>query len=181
MKRTLVGGLVLLLSAALAGSGCSGYYGTSVEARYSSGYHSADWYYRDGLRLYRLGYYDRAIVQFRLAIDLEPDYWEAHYYLGDCYYNIGQYDRAVTYYDRVLVLHSDPVWVTKVNYNIGLVYEKTGKYDRAVERYDRALKVKPGYGPAKQAKTRLLKSRVKDVEKGNRDRGRGRGRGRDKD
>jgi len=120
-------------------------------------------------------------VQFRLAIDLEPDYWEAHYYLGDCYYNLGYYDRAVTYYDRVLVLHSDPVWATKVNYNIGLVYEKTGKYDRAVERYDRALKVKPGYSPAKQAKTRLLKSRVKDVEKGNRDRGRGRGRGRDKD
>jgi|GEM_PF-4422277 len=40
MKRTLVGGLILLLSAALAGSGCSGYYGTSVEARYSSGYHT---------------------------------------------------------------------------------------------------------------------------------------------
>ncbi len=32
MKRTLVGGLVLLLSAALASSGCSGYYGTTVEA-----------------------------------------------------------------------------------------------------------------------------------------------------
>ncbi|MCI0597377.1 MAG: tetratricopeptide repeat protein, partial [candidate division Zixibacteria bacterium] len=105
-----------------------------------------------------------------------PDYWEAHYYLGDCHYNLGYYDRAIPYYDRVLVLHSDPVWVSMVNYNVGVVYEKTGKRDRAVERYNRALKVKPGYVPAKRAKTRLLKAKVKDVEK----RGRGR-RGRDKD
>ncbi len=166
MKKTFVGGLALALIAALAGNGCGGYHATGVSASYESpGHRSTIWYYNDGMRLYRMGYYDRAIVQFRIAVERDPDFWEAHYYLGDCYYQTGHYDRAVVYYDRVLVLHPDPVWVSRVNYNIGLVYEKTGKYDHAVVRYDRALKVKPGYGPAKRAKNRLIQVKIKPEKK----------------
>ena len=171
MRRTLIGGLALMLVASLPG--CSGYYRTSVAAGYESPeYHTAVWYYRDGMRLYRMGYYDRARIQFELAIEENPSYWEAHYYLGDCYYRVGYYDRSLDQYNLVINLQSDPVWVSKVEYNIGVVYEKTGRYSDAGWHYDRSLKVKPNYGPAKQAKSRLIKYKGPD----GRQRGHGRGR-----
>ncbi len=177
MRRILIGGLIAMASA-LGMGGCAGYgYRTVVVAEESTPVYGARVYFRNGMHLYERRYYDQATVQFQLAIDQDPSYWEADYYLGDCNYRLGYYDRAVTYYDKVLVLQSDPVWVTKVQYNIGVVYEKQGNYGDARSRYELALKANPDYGPAKQRHARLMSKKFKQ-DKDENDRGRGKKKGR---
>ncbi|MCI0329462.1 MAG: tetratricopeptide repeat protein [candidate division Zixibacteria bacterium] len=173
MRRIILWGLVSIMST--VGLGCGGYTHAVVVAESTPGHiQAARVHFRNGMRLYERGYYSRAALQFELCIEQDPSYWEAHYYLADCYRELSYYDRCLDHYYVVLDLYHEPVWVARVQYNIGIVYERQGKYGDARTRYELALKAKPGYGPAKKSRDRLLSKRIKEVKA---DEGRKRGRG----
>ncbi len=162
MKKIIVGALVVVLSLLIPLSCANRTLSQNIaEAQFKNRgqMRAAQVHFKKGMRLYERGHYRRAMLEFKLAVNLFPSYWEAHYYLADSYRLLGFYDLCLVHYDRVLVLYPAPVWVARVEFNIGTVYEKRGTYRLASLHYDRALKARPGFGPAQKAKFRLVKSR----------------------
>ena len=174
MRRIAAWGLIVFLSVLIPISSANRTVGANqAEARYRNRgqLRSAQVHFRNGMRLYDRGDYRRAVVEFKLAVNLYPSYWEAQYYLGDSYRLLGFYDLCLTHYDRVLVRSPGPVWFARVESKIGTVYEKRGSYRLAGLHYDRSLKAKPGFGPAQKAKFRVVKYKG-GKDWGGRDRGR---------
>lgn len=163
MRRIILWGLIAVMST-LGLGGCTGYTRTVVVAESDDGYRSARFYFRNGMRYYQRGNYSRARVQFELAVEQDRSYWEAHYYLAECYRELDYYDRSIDHYTVVINLHREPVWVARANYNIGVVYERQGRYRDAHSRYESALKASPSFRPAKQSRDRLLSKRIKDIK-----------------
>ena len=183
MKKLIIGGLIVILSGLLPLSTANWTVSVNeVEAQFKNRgqRRKAEVHFRNGMRHYRAGHYRLATAEFKIAVNLYPGYWEAHYYLGDTYRLMGFYDLCLVHYDRVLVLYPQPIWIARVEYNIGTVYEKRGSYRLADLHYGRSLKAKPGFGPAQKAKFRLVKYKS---GKGWRDRDGGRNRdwGRDRE
>ncbi|MEW6621306.1 MAG: OmpA family protein [bacterium] len=75
------------------------------------------------------------------AIELYPDYAEAHNNLGDVYENLERYEDAITQYQEVVNKlrpdASDPY------FGLGDVYFKTGRYEEAKSWYEKGLKLNP--------------------------------------
>lgn len=59
--------------------------------------------YNQGLDHYKLGQYDKALVSFRKAIDLDPDYVDAYYNLGSILEYLQQYDAALVVFKQIIV------------------------------------------------------------------------------
>ena len=80
----------------------------------------------------------KEITLYKEAIELCPDYKEAHYNLGIIYKAQGKYDLAVNEYNEVIRI--DPGFV-KARNNLGIVYKIQGKYDDAIKEYEEAIKI----------------------------------------
>lgn len=79
-------------------------------------------------------------ILYKQAVDLCPDYAEAHNNLGDVYENLARYDEAIAEYEKASKLQ--PKMATPL-FSLGDVYLKTGRYQEAIEYYDRGLDLDP--------------------------------------
>ena len=120
---------------------------------------------RNGIRFYERGHYRKAIQQFELALAKDPDNWEAHFYLGECYRELRDWDRCLSHYHRVRDLRpGEPVWVAKLEFSIGLVHERCGRVAKAREHYDLALVAVPNYEPAVKGKARVVSKKYRNED-----------------
>ena len=89
----------------------------------------------------------QALEHYRKAVDLKPDYAEAHNALGAFYARRGDTDSAELHFMRAL---GNPFFSSPhiVYYNLGLLYEKRGESQRALEQYQQAVRLQPYYGLA---------------------------------
>ena len=81
-----------------------------------------------------------AIEDYVKAIELNPDYVDAHYNRGGAYVNKGDYDRAIEDYTKAIELNPDYADAYK---NRGFAYSGKGDYNCAIENYTRAIKLNP--------------------------------------
>jgi len=86
------------------------------------------------------GEYDKAMNDFRRAIDLNPRCAEAYYNLGLVLALKGDNDRAIENYDQALKLY--PNYAAAYN-NRGLVLANKKEFDRAIKDYGQALQITP--------------------------------------
>ena len=93
----------------------------------------------------RRGDWAAAEVEFRAAIDIEPDYREAHYNLANALVHRGDIDGAVAEYRDVIGL--DPAWPPAHN-NLGSVLVNRGDADAAIVELREAIRLKPDYALA---------------------------------
>lgn len=63
-------------------------------------YHAAN--YNKGVIYFRLGQYQKAIMNFHEAIRVKPDYAEAYYNLGIIYHTLGQYEIALKNFNEAI-------------------------------------------------------------------------------
>ena len=91
------------------------------------------------------GKLDEAIVCYRRALELKPDYAEAHNNLGAPCEEQGKLDDAVACYRRALELKPD---YAEAHNNLGNALKDQGKLDEAVACYRRALELKPDFAEA---------------------------------
>ena len=91
------------------------------------------------------GKLDEAIACYRRALELKPDYAEAHNNLGNALKDQGKLDEAVACYRRALELKPD---YAEAHNNLGIALKDQGKLDEAVACYRRALELKPDYAEA---------------------------------
>lgn len=95
-----------------------------------------------GLACNRKGLTDRAIVLYKTALSLKPDYAEAHNNLGYSYYTKKQLDEAIEQYEKAIKLM--PSFADAYN-NLGAVYGDKNRNDIALEYFKTAARLNPGF------------------------------------
>ena len=100
-------------------------------------------HYNVGIALGDRKRFDEAFVQFRQAVEINPDSAEAHYNLGvalDRYRQ--QMDEAIVHYERAVELKPEYV---QAQHNLGRALAARGRVDEAIAHYEKALELKPDY------------------------------------
>ncbi len=88
-----------------------------------------------------------AQAEFQKAVELDPNYAEAHHNLGLSYAEQGQWEQAIVAYRKAL---SMPVYSTPEvgYYNLGRAYAQVGKPKEAEDALRTAIQLQPKLGAA---------------------------------
>ena len=100
-------------------------------------------HFRRGWELNEKGDLDGAVVEYRAALQLNPNAAEAHYNLGLVLKRKGDLDGAVVEYRAALQLNPNDA---DAHYDLGLVLDRKGDLDGAIAEYRAALRLKPDDG-----------------------------------
>jgi len=100
-----------------------------------------------GLAAYKADRDEEAIEDFKQAVQLSPDFAEAHYRLGLAYNATKQTEEADKAFAEAIKAYEKITKQEPKNsdayYFLGLCYEKLGKYDEAVKALKEAVKNSP--------------------------------------
>jgi arylsulfatase A-like enzyme/Tfp pilus assembly protein PilF len=105
-------------------------------------------HYLIALDYYRLKDYRRAIERFQSALELNPTFALAAYYLGVAQVETGDLDGATASFIRTLEL--DPTNFSAA-YNLGAAYTRQKRVDAALQAFQRAVDIFPDYADAHEA------------------------------
>lgn len=84
----------------------------------------------------------QAADAYRQAIEVDPDFADAHCNLGSVYFNQGRRDRARTCFERAVEIEPQHV---EANLNLGTLCEECGADETALRHYRTALAADPLY------------------------------------
>lgn len=94
----------------------------------------AEVYFCGGVESFNTKDYEKAIEDFRKAIEIAPEHHQAYYNLGVIYYHTGDIKRAEDFWKKTLDFDSKN---PKVFLNLGILSYKNGKIDEAVSFWER--------------------------------------------
>jgi tetratricopeptide (TPR) repeat protein len=98
-----------------------------------------------GYSLLNLGDMEGAITQFRIALQLKPEFAEAHNNLGIAYGRKGMFDAAQLHLAEAVRIKPG---FTEAYNNLGIAYASTRQYDKALEQFQRAVELSPAFAEA---------------------------------
>jgi len=119
--------------------------------------------YNKGVVLIDSGNYADAILYFKKAVEIDPQFAFAWDNLGISYRHTNDYDNALYAYNKSLAI--DPKGQTPLE-NIPVVYEYQQKYDDAIQAYQGILNIYPDDPEAYYGAGRIYTYFKKDLEKG---------------
>ena len=93
----------------------------------------------------QIGKLDQAVLAFKKALLIKPDYAEAHYNMGNALKDQGKLEEALEAYKKALSIKSDYV---EAYLNIGNALKDQGKLEEALEAFNKALSIKSDYAEA---------------------------------
>ena len=82
-----------------------------------------------GLWFYQQGFYEKAVNEFKKALECSPRYARAHQSLGDAYFRMGMIDKAKTAYMAARKQDPDNINILE---NLGVIYANQGGYKKDV-------------------------------------------------
>ena len=91
------------------------------------------------------GRIDEAIAHYRKALEIKPDYAEAHTTWASPWRGRGRVDEAIAHYQKALETKPD---YAEAHNNLGLALAGRGQVDEAIAHYRKALEIKPDYAEA---------------------------------
>ncbi len=103
-------------------------------------FQSGDYHFNRALFYQQAKDWDKALVSYSRAAELDPDNADTYNNKGVIYKELGQYDRAVEELLRAVFLKPD---YGKAYNNIGVVYYLQNKYDEAIRNYRKAIEIDP--------------------------------------
>jgi tetratricopeptide (TPR) repeat protein len=86
------------------------------------------------------GKWDKAIVQYRKALAVKPNYVDAHVNLGVALERRGRLDEAIAHYRQALAINPNFV---NAYVNLGAALERQGRLDEAAAQCRKALEIAP--------------------------------------
>ncbi len=91
---------------------------------------------QQGEEAFAKGQWDEAVAHYRKALEIRPDYAEAHVKLGNVLTSGGQVDEAIAHYQKALQINPD--YAEAHNY-LGLALAGRGRVDEAIAHYRMAV------------------------------------------
>ena len=85
-------------------------------------------------------WYDKAIVHYTEAINLNSELAEAYTNRGVAYVNKGEMDKAIQDYNKAIDLNPE---YANAYYNRGVAYVNKGEMDKAIQDYNKAIDLNP--------------------------------------
>ena len=92
-----------------------------------------------------LGRLEQAVASYTKALQIKPDYAEAHNNLGAALSVLGKPGEAVASYDKALQIKPE---FADAHNNLGNALKALGKPEEAVASYNKALQIKPDFADA---------------------------------
>lgn len=118
---------------------------TLDESERGSAASAADEAYREGNRLLAEGHASDACSRFEEALDLAPEFAQAHNNLGAALQALGRLPEALERYLSALAFQPD---YPEAAYNAGNALQLLGRPAEALDYYHRALELRPSYAEA---------------------------------
>jgi len=97
-------------------------------------------YYNEGIKYYKAGEFENAVVAYRKAVKKDKKFAFAWDNLGICYRKLGNYKQAIKAYKKSLKL--DPKGRVPLM-NLPIAQEFLKEYDNAIESYEKFSKIYP--------------------------------------
>jgi len=97
----------------------------------------------EGNRLYGKGNYTDAEVEYKKALEKNPNSKEAQCNLGNSYYKQQRFDEAMREYGASSIAVKSPEDRSAMYYNIGNSLYRTNKFQEAVDAYKQSLRLNP--------------------------------------
>jgi GTP pyrophosphokinase len=97
-------------------------------------------HYENGNRFIKQGDIEKALSELKHAIDIAPDFAEAHYSLGLCFYQLTRWQEALEEYRIALKIAPDRAYIHS---NMGHALYRLGRLDEAFKEYNEAVKMEP--------------------------------------
>jgi protein O-mannosyl-transferase len=115
-----------------------------------------------GSALFEEGRVDEAIIHYKNALQIKPDFAEACLNLGNALLQKGCVDDAITQYRKALQIK--PAFAMAHN-NLGAIFRQEDRVDDAITEYQNALQIKPDYAEARLnlAKALMQKGRADEA------------------
>ncbi len=88
---------------------------------------------------------EMAVECFKKAVEIKPEFADAHYNLGLTFQELDQLDSAVKSYKKTLAIQANYV---KAYNNLGIIYKELGHMNDAVKSYEEALSHQPDFAEA---------------------------------
>jgi len=89
--------------------------------------------------------FDKAVINYKKSIEINPDYAEGHNNLGSALYKLGKFNESIDSYQRAIKIKPN---FTEAYNNLGLAFEELGKFNESIDSYQRAIKINPEYAEA---------------------------------
>jgi tetratricopeptide (TPR) repeat protein len=103
--------------------------------------------------LVKLKEIEAAIPHYAKALDLQPDYAEAHNNLGNAFSKQGKLKEALASYTKALEIRPN---YPEAQNNLGVALARQGRLNEAIAHFNEALRLKPDYVPARANLERAL-------------------------
>lgn len=97
-------------------------------------------YMRSGNKLYADSVYDKAEIEYRKAIELNPNGSEALYNLGNALLFQNKAQEAMDQYQMAEKRESDKKSLAQIHHNMGVLCQAAKDYGKAVEYYKQSLR-----------------------------------------
>ena len=93
-----------------------------------------------------------AIANYEQALQIRPNFADAHYELANALFQQGRIEDAIGHYEQALQSNPNDA---NAHYNLGVALEKTEKIKGAIEHYQEALRINPDFAAARTALEQL--------------------------
>ncbi len=106
----------------------------------------------------RQGDMQKAVEEFKKAIEINPNYADAYHNLANTYQQIGQMDLALENYQKAASINPN-LWQSFQN--IAVIYFNAGQFDLALENMKKALEINPS-DPNLQQNLQIIQSKQQE-------------------
>lgn len=118
-----------------------------------------------GLLYHELKKNDRALQNYKKALQINPSYLDAINNIGLIYEEEGSIDLAIETYTEVIALEkTDPLAAAYCCYNRAIIYENQGKFSEALKDYSKSIELDPT-NPERYASRSEFYASKQDFEK----------------
>jgi len=123
-----------------------------------------DVFFNRGIAYKAKGEIDNAIAEYRRALELVPDYAEAHNNLGNLLKDQKKFDEAILHFESSIKIFPDN---PSTYNNLGTVYAMKGDVNKAAVYFAKAVRIQPTYFDARQnlGNAYMLQGRLDAAEK----------------
>ncbi|NJN78477.1 MAG: DUF2225 domain-containing protein [Saprospiraceae bacterium] len=81
----------------------------------------------------------KAIEMYEKALEIAPNFIDAHLYIADAYYALEDFNASEMWFEKVLLI--DPTYDTRVLYVLGALEYRMNKYEEAAAHFEMFLKL----------------------------------------